>query len=138
MTYSLKIQMRYTDFDPQINVNHMYYDSYIELTYLTFLREEVNPAWHFGNVRVQLYEKKNDKHPLPILPDSVPVVELSLLDIGHAHFTFLTRIYDERTPERIYFEGERKLVHVKWPERKAGRLPAECVGKIKQFFHHNN
>ncbi|PTT75245.1 MULTISPECIES: acyl-CoA thioesterase [unclassified Chryseobacterium] len=130
-TYTLQVQLRYSDFDAQKIVNHSKICTYIEMAYVEFLSKKINTDWNYDGMPLVL-RKETTEFLLPIHSGSKPECTVSVLNIGGASFTLAVKVMDTVTG-KLYVTAQRVLVGVNFEFKRPEALSHKVKEALKQF-----
>ncbi len=129
--FSLKIQLRYSDFDTQKFVNHSKICTFIETSYVYFISEKINPQWNVDFMPLVLRREITD-FLIPIQSTSKPICVVNVSEVKGASFTLAINIIDEVT-NQTYVVCQRVLVHIDLSAKRPSLLSTEVKEKLNLY-----
>lgn len=109
-SYSLKMQVRFSDYDSQKVVNHTKIYALIEAAYTSFFSKKINKHWNPDFMPLSLRTSNTD-FLIPIKHGASPICVLDVREIGVSSFTLSITIIDEKT-KKIYVKSTRVFVFI--------------------------
>lgn len=133
MKFTQNIQLRYTDFDTQKFVNHSIICTYIELTYLNFVKYNINGDWVFSNLPIVLKQETTHYHK-PITPECNPVCDLVVEEIKGSSFAMKIIVRELDDEQQIYTSAYRELVYIDLENPRPKRLGISTIENLSKFL----